>query len=123
MSKTSELPTAGEMIDTVTDLLSGFAIGALVFPGFLLCVPGILLALSLAAIPVIAVGLLGLFVAVAAGLVTAPYFAVRWLLRRRPSVRHTEHPVQSQSQLTRRASNLPQVATVQTGASLRDVLH
>lgn len=82
MNTTSETPPVAEMIDTVLELFSGLAIGVLIFPGFLLCVPGLVLAVGLAAVPLLAVGALCLVGAVAAAVVALPFLAGRWLVRR-----------------------------------------
>jgi hypothetical protein len=83
MNSESELPSVGEILGTVSELLTGAAIGALVFPGFLLCVPGIFLLLAIVAIPIVAVALLLLALAVAGSLAASPYLLVRRFVRAR----------------------------------------
>jgi hypothetical protein len=74
---TSELPTAAEFLESVLLVPIGFVLSVTVFPGFLLCVPGLCLLALMIAVPLVALAL----VVVAAGLVLTVAVAILALPR------------------------------------------
>src|SRR5277367_6755730 len=82
MNGSTETPTALEIFDVLTELVTGLVVGATIFPGFLLCVPGLVFFAFLLAIPLVA-GALAVLAAVLAGsAVATPFLLIRFLSRR-----------------------------------------
>ena len=86
-----QLPPVADLLEGVLLVPMGFVVGVTVFPGFLLCVPGLVLAGLFLALPLVAVALVaaavGLVVAVAVAIVAVPRHAVRSLRARRELAR------------------------------------
>jgi hypothetical protein len=93
---TSELPTAAEMLESVLLVPIGFVLSVTVFPGFLLCVPGLCLLALMLAVPVVAVALVvvvaGVALTVAAALVALPRLLIQAIRARREVARHIPQP-------------------------------
>jgi hypothetical protein len=78
MSTRPETPSLSQLFGALLELVTGAVIVAPILPGFLLCVPGLLLLAFFLAIPLVAAGLLVL----AASVVAMPFMLVRFLVRR-----------------------------------------
>jgi hypothetical protein len=78
MTTSTAPPTLSDFVFEVGDLVTGLVVLAPILPGFLLCIPGLLLAAFVVAVPVIALVLLVL----AGSILVMPYFLVRFLVRR-----------------------------------------
>jgi hypothetical protein len=82
-----QLPPVADLLEGVLLVPMGFVVGVTVFPGFLLTVPGLVLAGLFIALPLIAVALVvaavGLVVAAAAAIVAVPRLAIRSFRARR----------------------------------------
>jgi hypothetical protein len=70
----SDLPTALEMLESVLVLISGAVVGAPVLPGFIFCVPGLILLAVLVLVPLVAAAAL---VTLAAAILAITYLLVR----------------------------------------------
>ena len=79
----SDLPTVLEIVASVSLVPMAVFSCATVAPGFLLCVPGLLLAALFISIPLIAVAAVGALLALAGGILATPYLLVRSMRRRR----------------------------------------
>lgn len=72
MTPQDSQPTFVEFIEGVTGAADAAAVLGPIFPGLLLCVPGLAFFGAFALIPLVAVALLGLVVAVVAGALVLP---------------------------------------------------
>lgn len=70
----SSLPSTSELVEGVLFYPIALVVSATIFPGFTLCIPGLLLATALILIPVVAMAIVAL---AAAAVVAAPFLAVR----------------------------------------------
>jgi hypothetical protein len=70
----SEPPATSDLIEGILFYPVALVVSATVFPGFTLCIPGLILATVLVIIPLAAVALV---VALAAAVLTAPFVLVR----------------------------------------------
>jgi hypothetical protein len=96
----SKLPAAAELLEGVLLVPIGFVISSTVFPGFLLCVPGLTLLAAMVAVPLVAVALVvsaaGILLMVVAGpfaLSRLILLAIRDRLARRRIRAHAPIPV------------------------------
>jgi hypothetical protein len=84
--RTSQLPTVAELLEGVMLVPIGVVTGVTVFPGFLLCVPGLTLLALMLAVPLVAVGLVvaaaGVVLTVAGAVVVLPRLLVRTIRAR-----------------------------------------
>jgi hypothetical protein len=78
MTGKTETHTPLELFDAVSDLFSGAVVLAPILPGFLLCIPGIILFASPLALLVVVAAVFML----AGTVVAMPYLLVRFLVRR-----------------------------------------
>jgi len=83
MSPSSDLPSTSDFLDHLDFFPIAMVVGATIFPGFILCIPGLLFVTVLIAVPIVAVLLV---VGLVAAVVAAPFVlvrAIRGLLERR----------------------------------------
>jgi hypothetical protein len=80
----SDLPTVLDILASVSLVPMAVFTCATVAPGFLLCVPGLLLAALFISIPLIAVAAVGALLVLAGGVLATPYLLVRSVRRRWP---------------------------------------
>src|ERR1700722_4809852 len=78
MRDNTDRPSAPELWDAIMEVVPGALILAPLAPGFLLCVPGLVLFVLVAAAPVVVVMVVGL----AGAVCVTPYFLVRFIYRR-----------------------------------------
>lgn len=76
----SGLPTAFEMLDSVLVLVTGAVVSAPMLPGFVFCIPGLILLTVLVLAPLVAAAAV---VALAGAVVAIPLLLVRRILSRR----------------------------------------
>ena len=94
--RTSQLPTVADLLEGVMLVPIGIVVGVTVFPGFLLCVPGLCLLALMLAVPLVAVGLVvaaaGVVLTVAGAVVAVPRLLVRTICTRRALRAHRPVP-------------------------------
>jgi hypothetical protein len=78
MTRKAEPPTLLEMYDEVSVLFTGVVVLAPLLPGFLLCIPGIILFAS----PLLVLVVVAAVLMLAGAVVAMPYLLVRFLVRR-----------------------------------------
>ncbi len=83
----SSLPSTSELVEGVLFFPVALVVSATIFPGFTLCIPGLLFVTALILIPLAAIALV---VALAAAVVMAPFLLVRAVRGLRE--RHAESP-------------------------------
>jgi hypothetical protein len=70
----SSLPSTSELVEGILFYPIACVVSATIFPGFTLCIPGLLLVTALVLIPLAAIAIVAL---VAAAVVAAPFLLVR----------------------------------------------
>jgi hypothetical protein len=78
MSEKSQTSSFLEVFDAMVPLAAGIVILGPLAPGFLLCIPGLMLAVFLLAVPVVAIAL----IALAVSIVAMPFMFVGFLFKR-----------------------------------------
>ena len=90
------LPTAFEMFEGLLLSITGIVVSAPVFPGFLLCVPALVLLTVGVILPLVAAAALVALVSLAGAMLVTPYLLVRSMrgrMRRRALTSPTSLPV------------------------------
>jgi hypothetical protein len=90
----SSLPSTSELVEGILFYPIALVVSATIFPGFILCIPGLLFVTVLVLIPIVAVALVALLVAAVVG---APFLLVRGvraLLERRAESRRLPRVLQ-----------------------------